>query len=221
MHCTTISLQMRIGASGKTRQNRSRNHFGRFVGEQWEFEWIEIGRLWVHGGKTSRLIQQYVLPGTIIVSDCWSWVHGGKTSRLIQQYVLPGTIVVSDCWSWVHGGKTSRLIQQYVLPGTTIVSDCWRAYRTIGLLGNHQLNFVDPNLDVVDPITGASTNHVECYWKNAKMCDCGTAKTQLHSYLIEYMWRRQFGDNRSNSPRECVGSISNKLSGCRPIIMLN
>ena len=141
MHCTTISLQMRIGASGKTRQNRSKNHFGRFVREQWEVEWIEIGPL------------------------------------------------------WVHGGKTSPLIQQYVLPGTTIVSDCWRAYRTIGLLGKQQLNFVDPNLDVVDPITGASTNHVEFYWKNAKMCDCGTVKLQLQSYLIEYMWRRQFGDN--------------------------
>ena len=89
------------------------------------------------------------------------------------------------------------ILQQYVLPGTTVISDCWAAYNMIGNIGylhwtvNHQIEFVNP-------LNGACTNHVECYWKNAKLrnkTECGTARTQLDSYLIEYMWRTQFGGN--------------------------
>ena len=89
------------------------------------------------------------------------------------------------------------IITQFVAPGSTIISDCWRAYNTLGLQGythltvNHSINFVDPN-------TGACTNHIENYWQHAKQRnkrEYGTARTQLDSYLIEYMWRARYHKN--------------------------
>ena len=89
------------------------------------------------------------------------------------------------------------IITRYVAPGSTIISDCWRAYNTLGLQGythltvNHSINFVDPN-------TGACTNHIENYWQHAKQRnkrEYGTARTQLDSYLIEYMWRARYHKN--------------------------
>ena len=80
---------------------------------------------------------------------------------------------------------------------STINSHCWRAYNTLGLQGythltvNHSINFVDPN-------TGACTNHIENYWRHAKQRnrrEYGTARTQLDSYLVEYMWRARYHKN--------------------------
>jgi len=89
------------------------------------------------------------------------------------------------------------VLQQYVLPGSTVISDLWRAYSTVGEIGydhltvNHEVNFVDP-------VTGATTNHVESMWGRAKLRnkkECGTSRTHLASYLIEFMWRAKFGDD--------------------------
>ena len=82
------------------------------------------------------------------------------------------------------------VIQQYVLPGSTIVSDCWRAYNTLPQLGYQHLT-VNHNIQFVNPQNDACTNHIECYWKNAKTRnkrECGTTKSQLDSCLIEYIY---------------------------------
>ena len=86
------------------------------------------------------------------------------------------------------------ILQQYVLPGTTVVSDLWAAYNTIGNMGYQHLT-VNHSLHFVDPQTHATTNHVESMWSRAKQRnkrECGTNRTQLDSYLIEFMWRQQF-----------------------------
>lgn len=89
------------------------------------------------------------------------------------------------------------IIEEFILPGSIIVSDLWKAYDTISNLGylhlrvNHSLNFVDPT-------SGACTNHVERMWGMAKQRnkrECGTARTVLDSYLIEFMWRMKFKEN--------------------------
>lgn len=54
---------------------------------------------------------------------------------------------------------------------------------------NHTTNFVDPQ-------TGACTNMVERFWKNAKKKNkemCGTSAEMLPGYLDEFQWRQQYG----------------------------
>lgn len=89
------------------------------------------------------------------------------------------------------------ILQEYVLPGTTIVSDLWGAYRTINNLGYQHLT-VNHSINFVDPVTNATTNHVESMWCRAKQRnkrECGTHRNLLDSYLIEFMWRQKFGRN--------------------------
>lgn len=89
------------------------------------------------------------------------------------------------------------IIKKYILPGTTVVSDCWRAYNRVGSEGFSHLT-VNHSLHFVDPITKATTNHVERMWKEAKQRnkrECGTNRELLETYLCEFMWRQKFGHN--------------------------
>ena len=89
------------------------------------------------------------------------------------------------------------ILKKYILPGTTIVSDFWRAYLRIGQHGYHHLT-VNHKLNFVDPQTLATTNHIEATWNSAKRrnrSDCGTARTQLDSYLIGFMWSFKFSND--------------------------
>ena len=89
------------------------------------------------------------------------------------------------------------IIQQYVLPGTTIVSDLWRAYNTLGSLGYIHLT-VNHSIQFVNPENHMTTNHIESLWQKAKMRNkrhYGTATTMMDSYLLEFMWRCEFGQN--------------------------
>ena len=91
-------------------------------------------------------------------------------SLLFPVYFTPVILIHQcDCRMVLNRGtRYGQFLMRYVLP-----FDCWRAHNTIGLLGYRHLT-VNHNLDFVDPITGACTNHVECFWSNDKMhnkCD--------------------------------------------------
>ena len=86
------------------------------------------------------------------------------------------------------------ILTRYVRRGTTVVSDLWRAYNMVGANGYNHLT-VNHSLHFVDPVTGAHTNEVENMWMLAKRRnkECGTARTLIDTYLIEFMWRLKFG----------------------------
>ena len=87
------------------------------------------------------------------------------------------------------------IISQYILPGSTIISDCWAAYGTLGDGGFNHLT-VNHSMNFVDPVTFATTNHVESCWQKIKQkhkARYGTHRTTLVSHLAEYMWRQRFG----------------------------
>ena len=91
------------------------------------------------------------------------------------------------------------IIQQYIRPGTTIISDEWRAHHDIGTLPGYTHQTVNHSHNFVDPVTGAHTQSIECYWSCTKrlMREQGVMNTSddlFGSYLLECMWRRSLGD---------------------------
>ena len=91
------------------------------------------------------------------------WVFGGKDVTTGNGFL----VMIPDRTQ----NTLLPIIETYILPGTTITSDGWRSYQAIPAIPiippyvhhtvNHTQNFVDPN-------TGATTNHVERWWKEAK-----------------------------------------------------
>ena len=88
------------------------------------------------------------------------------------------------------------IIQAHVNQGTVIWSDCWAAYNNVialpSIMGhdtvNHSIEFVAPS--------GVHTNHIESYWNRAKIKlkrMRGCHRSQLPSYLDEFMWRERYG----------------------------
>ena len=69
------------------------------------------------------------------------------------------------------------VLQDYVSPGTTVVSDLWGAYQTINNLGYQHLT-VNHSIHFVDPVTHATTNHVESMWCK-HMASCYMQKVGL------------------------------------------
>lgn len=89
------------------------------------------------------------------------------------------------------------IIMKFVRPGTTIITDEWKSYhRLMQLSFNHQT--VNHSLNFVDPMTLAHTQNIESVWRSVKRTiHCGGNKrSNLHSHLCEYLWRRYI---RSNS----------------------
>ena len=83
-------------------------------------------------------------------------------------------------------------------PGTIIWSDCWAAYNQISSLPpvqshstvNHSIQFMTSG--------GVHTNHIESYWNRAKIKlkrMRGCHRSQLPSYLDEFMWRERYGND--------------------------
>ena len=88
------------------------------------------------------------------------------------------------------------IIQAHVNPGTTIWSDSWAAYNNVIALPsvqghdtvNHSIEFKSPS--------GTHTNHIESYWNRVKIKlkrMRGCHRSQLPSYLDEFMWRERYG----------------------------
>ena len=102
------------------------------------------------------------------------------------------------------------ILQQYVRPGTTVISDLCAAYNTIGNLRYQHLT-VNHSVHFVDPVTQATTNHEESMWGRAKQRnkrECGTHRSLLTSYLLEFMWRRQFGKDLFQKLLEHIREVS-------------
>ena len=92
------------------------------------------------------------------------------------------------------------IIHDFILPGTTIYSDQWAAYNNIAngphpqkythQTVNHSVNFVDPN-------TQTHTQNIENLWmcmKMKKKAQMGQHVSLLGTHLVEFMWRRRFGE---------------------------
>ena len=110
------------------------------------------------------------------------------------------------------------LIVRHIAPGSIIHSDQWAAYNGIAnlpvqppfqhLTVNHSQNFVCP-------VTGAHTNHVECYWKNAKKrfkAMCGVQNSTLDSHLDEFLWRQIHG----STPQTTLDTLLAHIAAYRP-----
>ena len=106
------------------------------------------------------------------------------------------------------------LIEQYIAPGTEIHSDMWRVYNGISdipVIPPFTHRTVNHSQNVVDPTTGATTNHVERMWKEVKQKFKqlnGTTASLLPSHLDEFMWRqlrgKTFNDAFNNILQEIV-----------------
>lgn len=87
----------------------------------------------------------------------------------------------------------TRMLLKFVRLGTTIYSDCWAAYVSLESLGyihgtvNHSEHFKDP-------VTGIHTNNIEGTWNLVRRSfpRFGTTKEHYASYLIEFMFRRKY-----------------------------
>ena len=115
------------------------------------------------------------------------WVFGGTDTTTHEGFLV--------AIPQQNAATLLPILQQYVRPGTTVICDLWRAYNTIGNLGYQYLT-VNHSVNIVDPVTQATTNHVESMWARAKQRnkhECGTHRSLLTLYLLEFMWRQQFG----------------------------
>lgn len=89
------------------------------------------------------------------------------------------------------------IIQKFVRPGTIIHSDCAKVYEALPFIG-HPHDVVNHSENFVNPITGATTNHVESMWQKAKgknKSRFGTHRTTLDGHLTEFLWRQRYKFN--------------------------
>ena len=109
------------------------------------------------------------------------------------------------------------IIQRHVQPGSLVYTDEWAAYRQMQrVLGfNHQT--INHSVNFVDPITGVHTQHAENNWFVAKdkfkKMKRNTNPNFLQEYLMEFMWRRWYGEPHPNG---CFGRLMEDIAGQYP-----
>ena len=88
------------------------------------------------------------------------------------------------------------IIQRCVKPGTQTITDEWSSYQRLSTVGfTHQT--VNRSLHFVNPTTGAHTQNIEGTWRLAKRKlkrGSGTSSLLFTGYLIEFMWRKKYGE---------------------------
>ncbi|RUS85680.1 hypothetical protein EGW08_006556 [Elysia chlorotica] len=106
------------------------------------------------------------------------------------------------------------LVRDHIAPGSIVHSDGLRSYNGIvhlPVVPAYQHFVVNHNQNFVDPQTGACTNTVECYWKNAKKrfkSMIGVHNSQLGSHLDEFMWREIHGKSHQEALQNMILHIS-------------
>ena len=105
------------------------------------------------------------------------------------------------------------IIQAHTHPGTIIHSDDFSTYRNaVAQLPNvARHGVVNHSLNFVDPLTGIHTQHIESYWNRVKAKFKqmkGVQRTQLATYLDEFMWRERYGDTNLNCYNNIIRDIA-------------
>ncbi|GFN85115.1 hypothetical protein PoB_001162100 [Plakobranchus ocellatus] len=92
-----------------------------------------------------------------------------------------------------------NVIRRHIAPGSIINSDGFASYNNnvnIPVIPRHQHIVVIHEENFVDPVTGACTNRIEHYSKNAERrlkAVSGTNEAMLSSHLDEFMCREEYG----------------------------
>ena len=93
------------------------------------------------------------------------------------------------------------IISAHVNPGTIIWSDSWASYNNVNSLPSvHSHDTVNHSIEFVSS-SGVHTNHIESYWNRVKIKIKrmrGCHRSQLASYLDEFMWRERYGKNNDD-----------------------
>ncbi|CAF1624079.1 unnamed protein product [Rotaria magnacalcarata] len=146
--------------------------------------------------------------GHIVEIDESAWTkrkyHRGR--QIDNQWVFGGIDRdTRECFAGLVDRRDAAtlipIIYEFVMPGTTIYSDQWAAYNALSHPNNaphrygHQT--VNHSVNFVDSTTLVHTQNIENMWMVAKIKkknQMGQHRTLLGSHLLEFMWRRRFGN---------------------------
>ena len=128
------------------------------------------------------------------------WVFGGICHETKACFLVPVECRDKDTFI--------PIIRAQILPGTCVMSDMWKAYDCLQdegynhLTVNHSLNFVDPD-------TGAHTQRIENTWWGIKrsMPHTEMSKDLFGSYLQEWLWRKQYGEDPLGNTIEHIAEV--------------
>ncbi len=108
-------------------------------------------------------------------------------------------------------------IHNHVLPETTIVTDEWRGYRGLEEDSEYEYHHLTVNhsKNYTDPLTGATTNHVENMWRQFKRQqrnNYGRDRRLLNSCCREFMWRQRYAKPRCEAYHYFIKHLKEQYS---------